>query len=67
MGSLDRATAEPVSLDAVFVRAFSLDPAERPAGALVFMSSLGRPSTREWFWSRTTAPGGGAARRSHAG
>ena len=30
----------PSSLDSVFARAFSPDPAERPSGALVFMGSL---------------------------
>jgi serine/threonine-protein kinase len=30
----------PSSLDSVFARAFSLDPAERPSGALVLMGSL---------------------------
>jgi eukaryotic-like serine/threonine-protein kinase len=30
----------PSSLDSVFARAFALDPAERPSGALVFMASL---------------------------
>ena len=30
----------PSSLDSVFARAFSLDPAERPSGALVFMHNL---------------------------
>ena len=30
----------PSSLDSVFARAFSLDPAERPSGALVFMRNL---------------------------
>jgi hypothetical protein len=30
----------PSSLDSLFARAFSLDPAERPPAALVFMRSL---------------------------
>ena len=30
----------PSSLDSVFARAFSLDPAERPSGALVLMGNL---------------------------
>ena len=36
----DRQPELPSSLDSVFARAFSLDPAERPSGALVFMGSL---------------------------
>jgi Protein kinase domain len=36
----DRHPELPSALDSVFARAFSLDPAERPPGALVFMGSL---------------------------
>ena len=36
----DRHPELPSALDSVFARAFSLDPAERPTGALVFMGSL---------------------------
>jgi serine/threonine-protein kinase len=37
----------PSSLDTLFARAFSLDPAERPTGALVFMNSLEQALTGE--------------------
>jgi tRNA A-37 threonylcarbamoyl transferase component Bud32 len=36
----DRHPELPSALDAVFARAFSLDPAERPTGALAFLGSL---------------------------
>jgi len=36
----DRQLELPSALDSVFARAFSLDPAERPTGALAFMNNL---------------------------
>ena len=45
----DRQPELPAALASLFSRAFSVDPAERPAGALVFMRSLEQAFDRSWL------------------